>query len=218
MAEDPHELVTIEYEDILLRDEAPGDSDDFRRWNREETGWRKWDSPWENAMTAEAKEERKRWWEVEKLYRERRLTEMGAPRRRLQICHADGTHIGWVNSYLAPSPNEGLAVGINVAESLYWGRGLGTQALRAWIGYLFQSTQLDELLCQTWSGNTRMVHVAETCGFEECHRTEPVREADGVHYVHLTFRVDRDTFFGLHPTLADEMVVKTRPRGTCRQR
>ena len=62
-----------------------------------------------------------------------------------------------------------------------------------------------------------MVRVAEECGFVECHRTEPVREADGKHYVHLTFRLDRDTFFGLNPTLADEIAVQTGRREPSRR-
>ena len=199
-------IITIEYRDILLRDEIRQDRGDFGRWFSEGTEWQEW-----NAIPSEMWEERKRRWERAKDYIENRLLEMAVPRARLEICHVDGTHIGIVSSHLMLVPTEGLSLGICIAESLYWGRGLGTQAFVAWIHYLFDSTGLTELYCDTAAGNVRMVRVAEKCGFREHSRAAPVELANGDHYTHVTFRLEREVFLRLHPNILDEITVRTRP-------
>ena len=84
-------------------------------------------------------------------------------------------------------------LGIEIDESTYWGRGLGTQALAAFIQYHLEHGYT-ELCLQTWSGNTRMVKSAERLGFDICNREVGIRKVrDGI-YDGLTFYLDLDKF------------------------
>ena len=113
----------------------------------------------------------------------------------------NGRHIGWVSSYPIDENYEWLdevkdgqtvhrAVGIDICESDVWGQGIGTNALRAFVNYYFDSG-LDALYTQTWSGNTRMIRCAEKLGFVECNRRVDVRVVEGQAYDALTFRLEK---------------------------
>lgn len=110
-----------------------------------------------------------------------------------------GKHIGWVSSYCidegfawvsADSVQEGQrkyrAVGINICDKMYQGKGLGTKALEAFIQY-YRDKGYSEIFTQTWSGNTRMIKLAERLGFKECGRKIGFREALGEKFDGLTF-------------------------------
>ena len=78
-------------------------------------------------------------------------------------------------------------------EKAFWGSGLGTQALAAFILHHLDHGHRD-LCLQTWSGNVRMVRCAEKLGFVECHREVGNREVRGKTYDGLTFRLDVQRF------------------------
>lgn len=119
---------------------------------------------------------------------------------------ADGVHIGSVNSYLIDENWEWIAyrdvnpgqktyrtLGIEICDSRYWSRGLGTQALCAFIQY-YLTNGCPELCLQTWSGNIRMVKCAERLGFVEYNREIGNRLVRGESYDGLTFQLDLDRF------------------------
>jgi RimJ/RimL family protein N-acetyltransferase len=189
----------IHYRNIILRDMRVADIEDEIRWNTIETEWGLWDAPWEDFSDFDPD-----------VFREETLKKLQAPedgfRWRLQVDHADGTHIGSVNSYLIddsyewiaekslqPDQHRFYAVGVDIKEPSYWGRGLGAETLAAYIRYHLELGHTD-ICTQTWSGNLRMIRCAEKLGFYECDRKpgyQTVREetVDG-----LTFRLDTDQF------------------------
>lgn len=48
----------------------------------------------------------------------------------------------------------------------YWGKGLGTEAVRAVIDYLFNKENYDFLVCSYYDFNARSKRVQEKCGFK----------------------------------------------------
>jgi RimJ/RimL family protein N-acetyltransferase len=64
----------------------------------------------------------------------------------------------------ARSP-ETWTIGIDICEDEYLERGLGTEALRLWVDYLFANSTVHRIGLDTWSFNPRMVRVAEKLGF-----------------------------------------------------
>jgi putative hydrolase of HD superfamily len=86
------------------------------------------------------------------------------------------------------------AVGIDIPEKSFWGRGLGMQALELWIAYLFSVMQIDCVYTETWSGNTRMTRLAEKLGFEEVEREISKRDVRGQLYDGLAFILTKDRF------------------------
>ena len=51
-----------------------------------------------------------------------------------------------------------------------------------------------DIYTQTWSGNSRMIHIAETMGFEECCRKVGMRTVRGEAYDGLTFRLNKEKY------------------------
>lgn len=181
---------------IILRELREADIENNIRWNTIDTEWQLWDAPWENEN-----QDLKNWNE----YREKELENLKKPKvenrlhSRLQICINDNnkTHIGSVNHYYIDKnydyTKEKLlsAIGIGIRDSNYWGKGLGTKAFRLYIQYLFENG-FTELYTQTWSGNIRMIKVAETLGFKEIQREIGIIEVRGKVYDSLTFRLDKE--------------------------
>ena len=192
----------IRYREIVLRDMVESDIEDDIRWNTVETQWALWDAPWEMET------------ELPKFnpesYRREQLELLQAPkdqpRWRFELDTADGIHIGSVNSYLidenwnwiplrsvTPGQKVYRTLGIEICDCSYWSKGLGTQALAAYISYYLENHCAD-LCLQTWSGNFRMVKSAERLGFVVCHREVGNRCVRGGVYDGLTFRLDLDRF------------------------
>ena len=189
--------VVYPYRGLILRDYQESDIDDAIYWNTGHHPWMDWDAPWETSEAFDPAQ-----------YRAERMAFLAAektePRWSLQI-EADGKRIGFVGSYRIGEDYGDVseedakigtwyrAVGIDIQNDEYWGRGLGTIALEAWLRYLLEHG-LTELFLQTWSGNERMIHVAEKLGFRECGRRVGVRQWQGRRWDALTFRLDREVF------------------------
>ncbi len=182
----------IKFENIVLRDMKKSDIEDYVRWFTTETEWMNWDAPWEKE-TLDADAERERW---TKYYESVREMPDDVTRWKFEI-EAEGRHIGWVSSYLTDENYEWVGevkdgqtvhrtVGIGICESNLWGRHLGTNALGAFIRY-YADHGCKEIYTQTWSGNVRMIRVAEKLGFQECSRVKEECEVDGQKYDGLTF-------------------------------
>lgn len=191
----------IRYRDIILREMKEADIADEIRWNTVETEWSHWDAPWEMEEAIQNFNEAE---ETKRL-----LEFIHGPKPpipySLEIDTAEGVHIGTVSQYLIDENYDWISrkdaqgkrtyhtLGIDIAESGYWGKGYGTRALTAWIRY-FLSQNITDICLQTWSGNIRMVRCAEKLGFVECNREAGIRQVRGETYDGLTFRLDLDTF------------------------
>ena len=188
----------IKFENIILRDMIESDIDDYVRWFTTETEWSKTDAPWE-PIEPDAETERVSWQEY---YESVKDLPDDVRRWKFEI-EWNGRHIGWVSSYMMNERYEWIgadtiqpdqtvyrAIGIDICEPDAWGKGVGTNALRAFMNYYFENG-VDELYTQTWSGNTRMIRSAAKLGFAECNRYIGIREVEGKTYDALTFRLEK---------------------------
>jgi RimJ/RimL family protein N-acetyltransferase len=55
--------------------------------------------------------------------------------------------------------------GIDICEDDAMGHGLGSEALKLWVDYLFTNSNLHNVALETWLFNSRIMHVAEKLGF-----------------------------------------------------
>lgn len=181
----------IVYENIVLRDMLEDDIEDYVRWFTRDTEWSNTDAPWE-PIASDEQCERSSWREY---YESVKNLPEDTLRWKFEIEYS-GRHIGWVSSYPIDESYEWIgepkngqsvyrAIGIDICESDAWGKGIGTNALCAFINYYF-ANGYDKLYTQTWSGNVRMLRCAEKLGFDECHRNVKAREVDGKKYDGLT--------------------------------
>ena len=191
----------IEYKDIILRDMTEKDIEDEIRWYTVETDWSNWDAPWEPLPDISDLD----------AFRKKALLNLSEPKDEIrwgfEIETAEGKHIGTVNSYMINENFEWIsvkdikqgdkvfrAVGISICESSFCEKGLGTKALAAFINYYFENGE-EEIYCQTWSGNLRMIKCAEKLGFEICKRKIDYREVNGKKYDGLTFKLNKEKFY-----------------------
>jgi RimJ/RimL family protein N-acetyltransferase len=124
--------------------------------------WRLLDAPWGGVRTAFTEAE-------EAQYRQRFLEglaeDLPSPRKQLVIALLDERPIGWVNRYGEKRFPDTWMVGIDICEDDYLEKGLGTEALRLWVDYLFANSTVHRIGLDTWSFNPRMMRVAEKLGF-----------------------------------------------------
>ncbi len=184
----------INCKNIILRDMIESDIEDYVRWFTTQTEWFDTDAPWETIKSDE-ETERNSWREYYEYVKDI-PDDVCRPKFEIEW---NGRHIGWVSSYLVDEnyewvgqPQDGQtvyrAIGIDICESDVWGNGVGTNALRAFMKYLFNSGE-DVLYTQTWSGNRPMLRCAEKLGFAECNRNVGIREVNGKKYDGITFRL-----------------------------
>lgn len=189
----------IQYKNTTLRDMVEADIEDYVRWFTKKTEWSKTDAPWEPIESNE-EAELTSWQEY---YESVKDISDNVRRWKFEI-ECNGTHIGWVSSYPIDDNYEWVeeikngqrvyrAIGIDICESNHWGKGVGTNALCAFINY-YLNEGVNELYIQTWSGNVRMLHCAEKLGFRECRRNVGNRVVSEKIYDGLTFRLDLPTY------------------------
>ena len=189
---------------IILRDFIESDIEKRIYWETVENEWQLWDGPWEyEGLTYEEKEENlnsyiktmRRWVEYDK------NLASDAIRYRYQIVidNENQDYIGWCSAYCIDEDcnyteeDKLLAVGIDIPDSKERGKGYGAQALCMFIKYLLDKG-IDDIYTQTWSGNERMIHIAEKIGFEEYRRKKEFRLVRGKKYDGLTFRLNMEKF------------------------
>jgi RimJ/RimL family protein N-acetyltransferase len=117
-------------ERVYLRDRYPEDVDRFVHWQTH-SEWRYLDSPWEG-------------------FGDELTSEPSTPRRSAFIVTKDDHRpLGWVSSYQKENyPSVGY-VGINICEDDALNRGLGSEALKLWIDYVFPHRDVHKLGLET---------------------------------------------------------------------
>ncbi len=182
----------IECDGITLRDYQVSDIEDEIRWSTADTSWFYEDTPWMAMDPVNPDELRRDMMEV--------ISGMSddAVRWRLEI-EVNGRHVGFVSSYLldehfqatpwelidphknAVENHSVRALGIEICEAGFRGRGIGGKALTAFMDYYRQLGE-HRFLLETWSGNTRMLGCAGKLGFVEIRREKGAYTVSGKAY------------------------------------
>ena len=183
-------MVICETERLILRDFTKADIAKRIEWETVDREWLDWDAPWERDNDLPVDEM------VQGLEEFADMTAAKGPedmRFGFQIdVKETGEYIGWISCYCIDDNYEYtdddalFAFGIDIPPQSCRGKGYGYEAFKAAIEYL-QSKGMKEIYTQTWSGNTRMVALAEKLGFKEICRKKDYREVRGQKYDGLTF-------------------------------
>ncbi|WP_214833627.1 GNAT family protein [Exiguobacterium sp. s152] len=172
----------------MVRDEAlvirPIESRDLDRlwelmYKDEAPEFKKWDAPYfeHRAQTYE-------------VYCQNAGEHVG--RDDMWVIEVDGTVYGTVSFYYEDAGQNWLEVGIILHQADRWNRGIGTRALKLWVGHLFQTLPTVRVGLTTWSGNERMMKVAEKIGMRLEGRIRQVRVVDDVRYDSIRMGVLRE--------------------------
>ena len=144
--------------EVILRDALSSDVDSYVRWMKQGE-WQQYDAPWETDRLPHDEHD------VRILFKERFMRNLLLPRSRAIIATADSKPLGWVNRYADKRFPDAWFIGIDICEDDYLNRGLGTEAFRLWVDYLFSNSNIHRIGCATYSFNPRMIRVAEKLEF-----------------------------------------------------
>jgi len=98
--------------------------------------------------------------------------------------------IGQVNWYWKSRETNWLEVGIVIFNEEYWGRGIGSAILPAWINEIFNTfPEVIRIGLSTWSGNHRMIRLAQKIGLKEEARYRKARIVNGNYYDSLSYGI-----------------------------
>ncbi|WP_331463569.1 GNAT family protein [Macrococcoides bohemicum] len=75
-----------------------------------------------------------------------------------------------------------MEIGMCIYNPDYWSGGYGTSAFLQWIDYIFNNSDLHRIGISTWSGNVRMMKLAEKVGMIEEARIRDAKIVDGKYY------------------------------------
>ena len=184
--------MNISFENITLRDYILSDIEDEIRWTNIETEWFCTEAPWMTLEAVDEEELRADMMEVISHVSE------NAIRWHFEI-DVDGKHIGNASSYYldqnwentpwdsidpsknAPENHSVRALGIEICDKSYWGKGVGAKVLTMMMDY-YRGFGEDCFLLETWSGHQRMLACAKKLGFYEVKRDLAAHTVEGTAY------------------------------------
>lgn len=147
---------------LRIRDLEMKDLNDYLYWNHPAREFHKFNGPYYGRKNEE--ELRKYMDEIKELLLK---GEINVLNNKKIIANKDTDEIiGQVNWYWKSEETLWMEVGIVIFNEDYWGKGIGYKALRMWVDDIFnEKTELVRLGLSTWSGNLRMMSLAEKLGF-----------------------------------------------------
>jgi RimJ/RimL family protein N-acetyltransferase len=93
------------------------------------------------------------------------LTYPSPYRRTLAVENMERRHIGNVMFYNVDYQRREAEIGITIGAKEYWGKGYGTDLLRTFLRYLFETTVLERIYLKTLDWNVRAQRCFEKVGF-----------------------------------------------------
>lgn len=143
--------------------------------------WKKWDAPYFDdyrPMTYDLFEQQ--------------LSDWLLSDRITGIFHQD-VLIGIASRNWENQATRWLEIGIVIYQPQHWNGGHGASALHSWITQTFADIpQIQHIGLTTWSGNSRMMALAEKLGMQQEARIRQVRYWQGTYYDSMKYGVLRD--------------------------
>lgn len=108
------------------------------------------------------------------------------------IC-VENRAVGMVSKNWIDKSTRWLEIGIVIYNPSFWHGGIGTKALRMWINETFSChPELEHIGLTTWSGNLRMMRLAEKLGLKREAQIRKVRYYEGKYYDCIKYGILRD--------------------------
>lgn len=149
---------------IVLRELEIEDLEDYLYWNHPSREFHKFNGPYfekdnEEELMQYIDSLRERFLEGEKnVFKNKKI-----------IANKENNDIvGSVNWYWESEETFWMEIGVVIFNEEYWGQGIGYEALKIWIDEIFnEHPKLIRIGLTTWSGNERMMKLAEKLGLNK---------------------------------------------------
>ncbi|MEI5909388.1 GNAT family protein [Bacillus spongiae] len=151
------------------------------KYGVEKPEWKKWDAPYFEHKQIE----------FDEFFRSSEESLSSPTPDQLGI-YVHNQLIGTVSFYWEHIPSRWLEAGITIFDPNYRNGGYGTEALKIWVDYLFQTYEIARVGITTWSGNDRMMKVAEKIGMKLEGRMRKCRYHNGEYYDSIRMGVLRE--------------------------
>ncbi|MFA9466449.1 MAG: GNAT family N-acetyltransferase [Velocimicrobium sp.] len=147
---------------VIIRELEMKDLSDFLYWNHPSREFHKFNGPYYGKKNEE--ELRKYIEEIKELFQKGASNVL---KNKKIVANRDTDEIiGQVNWYWKSEETLWMEIGVVIFNENYWGKGIGYEALKLWIDEIFdENPKLVRIGLSTWSGNLRMMHLAEKLGF-----------------------------------------------------
>ncbi|ERK30487.1 GNAT family N-acetyltransferase [Clostridium intestinale] len=172
--------------DIKIRELKLEDLDDYLFWNHPSQEFHKFNGPYYGR---DSEEELNKY--IEELRKLLISGEKNVLRNKKIIANKITDEIiGQVNWYWKSKETLWMEVGIVVFNNNYWGKGIGYKALKMWIDQVFEENpKLIRLGLSTWSGNERMIKLAEKLSLKKEAVYRKARIVDGFYYDSISYGI-----------------------------
>ena len=171
---------------LILRELRLEDIEDYRYWTHPSREHHKYNGPYFKHATEEEHNEN-----VNKFRKRLELGEKNVLGNKEIIADLETDEIiGFVNWYWKSEETNWLEVGIVIFNENYWGYGIGHEGLKLWIDKIFKDkTELVRIGLTTWSGNMRMMKLAEKLGLKKEAEYRKARIVDGKYYDSVSYGI-----------------------------
>jgi len=106
--------------------------------------------------------------------------------------------IGQVNWYWKSEETKWLEIGIVIFNEEYWGKGIGYIAFPMWIDEILETfPEIVRIGLSTWSGNLRMMKLAEKIGLKREAEYKRARIVNGEYYDSLSYGILKEDWLRL---------------------
>ena len=187
--------MVIEGRKIVLRDWVMADLPVYQSWLSNDYEWKQFNGPY--FVMDESKVPAR----IGRLQKAIEAAEWSNPRRRLVIAdRATDAFVGVVSRYWESKETNWLSVGIVIYDPTQWNGGIGFEAFGLWSDYILREMpELVRLGLGTWSGNVRMMRLAQKLGFQQEACFRMARIVRGEYYDSVAYGVLRTEWEGLYP-------------------
>lgn len=174
---------------IILRELRLNDLDDYLKWKHPSREYHKYNGPY---YEKETEEELKK--SVEGYREEIKKGKVKVLVDKKIIANKETDEIiGEVNWYWKSEETLWMELGIVIFNEKYWGQGLGSIVLKMWVNEKFSDhPALVRLGVSTWSGNERMMKLAEKLGFKKEAIYRKARIVNGKYFDSVSYGVLRE--------------------------
>ncbi|KEQ17301.1 GNAT family N-acetyltransferase [Endozoicomonas numazuensis] len=176
----------IDYKDIVLRKALPDESDRLYDLVTADERWTEFNAPYFPYQTPTRDSF------------EQGLFQDLLEGRNKKVIEYRSQPVGTVSCYWVDENTRWLEAGIALYDSRQWGKGIGKQALVAWISHLFDTCDIARMGMTTWSGNPGMIACGESIGFKIEGRLRRVRYFKGTYYDSIKLGVLREEWQQLY--------------------
>lgn len=179
---------------IILREIEIKDLEDYLYWNHPSREFHKYNGPYYGRSSEE---------ELKKYVEELRTLLLSGQKNVLKnkkiIADLETDEIiGQVNWYWKSQETLWMEIGIVIFNENYWGKGIGYTSLKLWIDELFgEKPELVRLGLSTWSGNIRMMKLAEKLGLSKEAVYRKARIVDNQYYDSVSYGILKEEWENL---------------------